>query len=382
MDETLILNVSDLIQDIEHELVSINDRIGNFKQDAVAMNKIIESKKAIRETFIRNEKLHSSFDSLLEWFNIRDNIKKYETANKQFNTTWLTQKQSEAFKAIVQKEYVETFERFAQELKTPNVKLKLNAQKGKTLRGKYVATEEYKVTDIMSEGEQKAIAMAEFATDLTMRKNKSTVLFDDPVTSMDYKRSELMAKLIYQLSLDRQILVFTHNIMFYYFLYNACKSPKNDENKFFRVDEYDKLNKGIITESFSGKLETLKEITNKLKNQRQIINSNAFIGDEQEETLKKAYGDIRTWCELIIEEGFFNSVIRRYEPNIMFMKVKGIKGEFVKELDNVYEIFERSSRWMSGHSQPIETQNTKASREAFNKDMDYVISVYEHFRPN
>lgn len=253
-------------------------------------------------------------------------------------------------------------------------------KKGKTLRKKFVSSEEYKVSQIMSEGEQKAIAMAEFATDLAMRKDFNTILFDDPVTSLDYKRSQIIANLIYKLSLGRQIIVFTHNIMFYYYLYNACKQDKNKENKFFKVDEFDKFNKGIVSESFSGRLETLKEVMGKLKNQAQFINSKSCFGDELEEALKKVYSDIRTWCELIVEEGFFNSVIRRHEANIMFTKLKDINGSFVEELDSVSELFERSCRWMAGHSQSTESQYVRANKEAFNDDMKYIDQLYAQYK--
>ncbi|MDF1511865.1 hypothetical protein PZE06_27805, partial [Robertmurraya sp. DFI.2.37] len=101
------------------------------------------------------------------------------------------------FQSIVQDEYFEIFERFAQELKVSNFILRLIPKKGETLRNKSVSSKEYKVSQIMSEGEQKAVAMAEFATDLAMRGDFNTILFDDPVTSLDYKRSEIIAVLIY-----------------------------------------------------------------------------------------------------------------------------------------------------------------------------------------
>lgn len=167
--------------------------------------------------------------------------------------------------------------------------------------------------------------------------------------------------------------------MFYYYLYNSS-DKKNRENKFFKVDEFDKMNKGIVSESFSGRLENLKEIMGKLKVQEQAINSKACFGDTLEEALKKSYADIRTWCELIVEEGFFKSVIRRYEPNIMFSKTKSIKGEFVEELTSVSDLFEKSCRWMTGHSQPTETQHNRANKEAFNDDMRYIHQLYEQYK--
>ncbi|MGG0889450.1 AAA family ATPase [Cytobacillus horneckiae] len=374
------LDLTDIFEEINQELSEIEGRITNLNDTKVEADKKIGSLKDTRETLIKNEKLHSSHDLLVEWFNIQKSIKELRTAKSKFSTNSLTQKQSEAFQCIVQDKYFDIFERFAQELKVSNVNLRLIPKKGETLRKKSVSSKEYKVSQIMSEGEQKAVAMAEFATDLTMRGDFNTILLDDPVTSLDYKRSEIIANLIYKLSLERQVIVFTHNIMFYYYLCNACSKDKNKGNKFFKVDEIDKLNKGFVSESFSGRLENLNEIMKKLKVQEQTINSKKCFGDALEEALKKAYSDIRTWCELIVEEGFFKSVIRRYEPNIMFTKVNSIKGDFVEELTPVSELFEKACRWMAGHSQPTETQHNRATKEAFNEDISYIHQIYELYK--
>lgn len=378
--DDVILDLTDIFEEINQELNEIEGRIKSLNDTKGEADKKIRSLKDTREIFKKNEKLHSSLDLLVEWFNIKKSIKELSTAKSKFSTNSLTQKQSEAFQSIVQDEYFDLFERFAQELKISNVNLRLIPKKGKTLRKKSVSTKEYKVSQIMSEGEQKAVAIAEFATDLTMRGDFNTILFDDPVTSLDYKRSEIIADLIYRLSLERQVIVFTHNIMFYYYLYNACSKDKNKENKFFKVDEIDKLNKGFVSESFSGRLENLKEIMKKLKVQEQTINSKACFGDALEEALKKGYADIRTWCELMVEEGFFKSVIRRYEPNIMFTKVNSINGDFVEELITVSELFDKACRWMAGHSQPTETQHSRATKEAFNEDMSYIHQLYELYK--
>lgn len=371
----VILDVTDVMEAIKLEIEALNSRIENLSRSKIETGELIASLKSSKVHVQKNEKLHNLTEQLEKWLSLQENIEKYKKIKGKFSTKMLTRKQAEAFKVIVQEEYIKTFRKFSKDLKVSNVNLKLIPKKGETLRKKFVASEKYKVTQIMSEGEQRAIAMAEFATDLTMRNDFNTVLFDDPVTSLDYKRTELIANLIYELSKDRQILVFTHNIMFYYMLYNISEKPTDKENKFFKVDEFDKMNKGFVSESFSGKLENLGGITKRLNAQKQHINSKSCYGDELEQSLKKAYSDIRTWCELIVEEGFLKRIIRRHEPNIMFSKVKDINGSFVHELEQVSDLFEKSCRWMAGHSQSVESQNNSASKEAFNEDMEYILRV-------
>jgi hypothetical protein len=64
----------------------------------------------------------------------------------------------------------------------------------------------------------------------------------------------------------------------------------------------------------------------------------------------------------------------------LFTKLKDINGRFVEELDAVSELFERSCRWMAGHSQSTETQHVRANKEAFNDDMEYINQLYAQYK--
>lgn len=201
--DAAVLDVTGLTQEITNEISLLTERIDNLGKNEVEIGEIIASHKASKIEVERNEKLHASIPLLEKWIGLNDMIAEHTKASRKFSTNSLTQKQGEAFREIIQSTYIETFNRFAQDLRVANVNIKLNSQKGQTVRRKYVVSEEYKVSNVMSEGEQKAISLVEFATDLTMRRNLNSVLFDDPVTSLDYKRSELIANLIYELSLER-----------------------------------------------------------------------------------------------------------------------------------------------------------------------------------
>jgi energy-coupling factor transporter ATP-binding protein EcfA2 len=381
IEEHTVIDFTSITKDIDREYISLKGRIEDLNKSKADIHEVLKSHKAKRLELLKAKKIRDCLTNFNESYLINCYIQTLKSIKSGFNSTLITRKAKEAFKSIVEESYTNNFNEFSSKLKVNKVDIKLTPQRGQTFRSKYVVNENFKVTDIMSEGEQKAIAMAEFATDLTIRRNFNTILFDDPVTSLDYKRSESFAKLIYELSKERQVILFTHNIMFYYFLYNECAMDKNTENKFFKVDQFNKDNKGIVTESFSGRLETLSEVTKKLKRNEQRISSKSCTGDELEDVLKSAYSNIRTWCELIVEEGFFKDLIKRYEPNIQFSAIEKINPEFINELDNVAELFAKSCRWMIGHSQPTETQNSKANRDEFNKDMEYILrttEVYKH----
>lgn len=375
-----IINFQDIISQITIEIIDINSRLVALGKSNQEVNQLVTNLNSKKSEILRRKKIHESKDLLNKWYEFKVQIDLLKKIKSKFTTNSLTTKSNEAFKEIVAGDYSNIFNGYCLELGVPSISISLTTKKGQSKRAKYVVKENIKVTEVMSEGEQKAIALAEFATDLNIRKNFCTTIFDDPVTSFDYKRANKIADMIYKISKERQVIVFTHNIMFYYYLYNCCDRDKNKENKFFKIDEFDRDNKGLISISAEGRLENLKEITNKIKDASQKINSKKCLGDELERTLKATYSDIRTWCELIVEEGFLKKVIRRYEADIKFTFVPKITSEFVNYLEDVSNLFNKSCRYMLGHSQPDETQNVKASREEFREDLTFILDLFEKYK--
>ncbi len=375
-----VINFEEIIGSITNEILEIEGRLTTLGKSNQEINEHLLKLTNDKTSLLRVKKINESKKLFENWYEYKTKIDSLNKIKSRFTTNVLSTKAKDAFNEIVAGDYISTFNSYCENLGVPNVNISLASKKGQTQRGKFVVRENIKVTDIMSEGEQKAIALAEFVTDLKVRKNNCTTLFDDPVTSFDYKRAEKIADIIYQISNERQVIVFTHNIMFYYYLYNCCAKENNKENKFYKIDQYDRDNKGLISISAEGRLENLNEVTKKIKNYAQKISSKICIGDDLEQTLKSTYSDIRTWCELIVEEGFLKKIIRRYEPNIMFKPISKINSEFVDYIPAVSDLFDKSCRYMLGHSQPSETQNVKASREEFYIDYKFIMDLYEKYK--
>ena len=72
------------------------------------------------------------------------------------------------------------------------------------------------MSQILSEGEQRAIALAGFFAELRTAAGDNPIVLDDPVSSLDHERRELLAKRIVAEWRDskRQIIVFTHDNVF------------------------------------------------------------------------------------------------------------------------------------------------------------------------
>lgn len=70
------------------------------------------------------------------------------------------------------------------------------------------------VRDVLSEGEQTALGLAGLLTEVKFDASGSALVLDDPITSLDHGRREKVAKRIALLAVERQVIVFTHDLTF------------------------------------------------------------------------------------------------------------------------------------------------------------------------
>lgn len=69
-------------------------------------------------------------------------------------------------------------------------------------------------SEVLSEGEQRVIALAAFLADATGSDRSLPMVFDDPISSLDQRFEEAVADRIAELAESRQVIVFTHRLSF------------------------------------------------------------------------------------------------------------------------------------------------------------------------
>lgn len=77
-----------------------------------------------------------------------------------------------------------------------------------------VKKETYPTREILSEGEAKIHALCDFLTELEF-DDVETLVFDDPITSLDHRYIKMFSKVLVELSNRYQVIVFTHSMEFY-----------------------------------------------------------------------------------------------------------------------------------------------------------------------
>ena len=141
------------------------------------------------------------------------------------NTAHISRKYDSLFKELVTDEYLKLFSETLKKLKCPlRVKVQTRVQKGATYKQIALETDASITPDlaspdkVLSEGEQRAVALADFLTEVALDDNSTGVVLDDPVTSLDFAWKETVADHLITESQRRQVVVFTHDLHFLYCL--------------------------------------------------------------------------------------------------------------------------------------------------------------------
>lgn len=142
---------------------------------------------------------------------------KIAQAKMLVNTTALTRKKSILAEELVTTEYIQRFEDEIKKLGAGRIKVKL--EKTRSDKGRVffqIKLEDNKlgltVDKILSEGEFRIISLAAFLADVESHADKSTFIFDDPISSLDQDYEEKVAERLVELSKTRQVIVFTHRL--------------------------------------------------------------------------------------------------------------------------------------------------------------------------
>lgn len=290
------------------------------------------------------------------------------------NLTTVLRSLTEAAKAagdeLLNKDFGRRFEDECKRLRAPNVTLNFPGREGQVTRRKLVAS--YKPTEVLSEGEQKALALADFLAEVTCVPASSPVVFDDPITSMDYRRIHEVCDRIVALAENHQIIVFTHNIWF-----AAELLAKADKKKWKYYDiRLEGGDAGVVTAAAHPRVDTIAQVSARVK--KMIDAAERQEGVIKAALVEKGYEELRGLCEIVVEHEMFKGVVQRYAPNVMMTKLDQINvGKLQESMAAITPIFEKCCRYVASHSQPLETQGIRPTLDELKADYEAVLKARE-----
>jgi hypothetical protein len=260
---------------------------------------------------------------------------KAESSASAFNPRSITIKQGELFSTHITDKYTEIFNKECGNFNAPSVvEISQKNTRGSTLRKLQVAG--MVANSVLSEGEQRAISLADFLTEVQMNPSNKGVFFDDPVTSQDHHRREKIAERLVGLAVQKQVIVFTHDIAFFIRLKIAAETTATPYG--FTTIRNIGGNPGIISPDLPWIAQPVKQRIGTLRDRLVRLNKIEQSGNEDEYLFaaKSWYGLLREGWERAVEERLFKGVVERFSLGVQTQKLKkvAITDELLDDIEN------------------------------------------------
>ncbi len=224
------------------------------------------------------------------------------------------------------------------------------------------------LTHILSEGEQRVVAIAGFLAELSASGETTPIVFDDPVCSLDHKFRDNVAKRFATEGLKRQIIIFTHDIAFLVSLQGHADrlGTMMSEQTIRHKDRSPGFSaKGVPWHAMKVN-ERLDLLQNKLPELKELV-----VEDQEKynDGAANLYGKLRETWEQCVEEGLFNRVIRRHSAEIQTQSLSGVQitGDTYKQF---YFAFDKCCEWMNGHDKSKALDVNRPSPTEIGQDIE------------
>lgn len=192
-------------------------------------------------------------------------------------------------------------------------------------------------SEVLSDGEQRALAMAAFLTEISVSTPGAPIVIDDPVSSLDYERMANIAGRLCAEAKERQVIVFTHSLEFLYGLDEAMKliGQSLHVRSIYRTS--DGRTGRLNPSHWPWKGQSVKKRLNFLRGElARIKKKRNQAPDEYERDAREIYNQLRQTYERFVEDVLFHNVIRRYSPEVHVQELR-----YVSVPDEIAERFQK-----------------------------------------
>ncbi|MGK4475983.1 AAA family ATPase [Aeromonas molluscorum] len=347
-------------------LLSLDSSIISLEADGVM--KDLQQALKLKTFLCHKEKLSSLLERIMSYRNDLAWLKKSKMAD--FAKTKITATEKSLSKKHFNEEYISIFNAECENLNGNfGIEIDHTGSAGKSFRQLKIKGK--KPSIILSEGEQKVIALADFITEMSLSNINRGVFFDDPVTSLDERRKTKIALRLAQEAEKKQVVIFTHDLVFVSNLIDYCQ----DNNKEHVCHWIEKRNgkPGYIflknAPSYEKQYRTSEPAEKNLK-----LSQQATCAPEQREyLLRQGFTALRTCYEVLVINELFCNVVQRYNERVSVDSLA--KVSFTKAIvDELLSNYGLCCKFMEGHThsdmfayKKPETDDLKLEIERFNK---------------
>jgi len=206
------------------------------------------------------------------------------------------------------------------------------------------------IYEVLSEGERRAIALGSFLAELSLGNHSGGIVFDDPVSSLDHWRRKWFAKRLAKESLERQVIVFTHEVVFLRQLQQECDLVSAPP--LLITLEHPRNYAGVVREGlpwqfkkYTARIDHLEKECRKLDR----LGWPDYPDQEQQAHIRYLYDLLRPTIERVVQDVVLNSTVRRFVEYIDVGRLKEVAGLTRDEVNEILRLMKRCHDNISAH---------------------------------
>lgn len=227
-------------------------------------------------------------------------------------------------------------------------------------------------SDVLSEGEQKVISLADFLSETILSGINKGIIFDDPVNSLDEKRKSHIAERLIEESAERQIVVFTHDLVFVSQLITYCED--NGKEHICHWIEQRDGKPGYIS------LRNAPSYEKAYRNQEIPVSHYMAAkkpecsAKDRETYIRDGFTSLRTCYEVLVINGLFKNVVQRFTERVSVDALKTVNFDSVIR-DEILSGFSECCKFMEGHSHSDGLPCCKPELEDLSNEINRYIAI-------
>jgi energy-coupling factor transporter ATP-binding protein EcfA2 len=237
-----------------------------------------------------------------------------------------------------------------------------------------------KLDEILSEGEQRAIAISSFLAELYLAGHGGGIVFDDPVSSLDHHRRKQVARRLVEEAKKRQVIVLTHETVFLGELLDAIEQQGVDY--LMHHLEWMKDRPGHVSEGLPWEHKSFRDRLDKLEKAQKTMQGSwpAYPNEEERAKMRQQYGLLRATIERIIQDVVFNGVVQRYRDWIRVDRLKDVVGFTEAECKEIARLHKACCEAVPSHD-PSSARNAPVpDANQLGRDIEDLKAVVEAIR--
>lgn len=267
-----------------------------------------------------------------------ETIAAHEEAIKQLSTQKISHRIRELSKLAITARLKEALAEQIAELDpiADRVELNASASKGKpAVRFKLRSEGRERVAKVLSTGEQTALATAFFLAELRVSDERSAIILDDPISSLDHQRREHLATRLAEEARDRQVVVLTHDLVFVYYLQEKAADLGLEVNAQALERAFHKV--GVVASELPWEAKSPVERMKALRHELKSVLKPLYKGNDPayEREAQRWRLELRKAYERMIEVYILGGTIERQARNIRVRNLHKVRWspELAEEID-------------------------------------------------